>query len=529
MPDATTVLIVDDNFDDRETYSRLLKRQAQHTYRLFEAENGEEAIRLCREHNPDCILLDYSLPGRDGIAILEEIRANNMFAAVIMLTGQGNEKIAVEVMKAGAQDYLVKGTISADTLQRGIANAITQQRLAAKLEQQRQSLEIFTRAMAHDLKEPLRTIKSFGRIVHGSEDLPSASRDLMDFVLKAADNMESLINSISRYTRLEAYNTVVREVVSFADVLDETKSNLRQQIESRKARIINEGLGSIEGDEALLTQLLQNLISNAINYCTSATPEIRVRTEYKPGFCQLFVADNGPGIAAEFHETIFKPFKRLVGREKEGSGLGLAICRKIVELHGGTIHCDSAAGEGAVFIATFPSSETIATTQGSQNFGEAPPASYGSVDPVQMRMADVLLVEDSPADVHLTRLKLMDMEHVRFNLHVTTNGKEAMAWLESRIAQLGSPGIDLMLLDINMPIMDGFQVLESLSADRRLVDIPVCMLSTSSDEIDLQRARARGAKAYMVKPASCAQLKDALKSITSLHLLEDNGGYRLSA
>jgi CheY-like chemotaxis protein len=86
-----------------------------------------------------------------------------------------------------------------------------------------------------------------------------------------------------------------------------------------------------------------------------------------------------------------------------------------------------------------------------------------------------------------------------------------------------------MLLDINMPIMDGFQVLESLSADRRLVDIPVCMLSTSSDEIDLQRARARGAKAYMVKPASCAQLKDALKSITSLHLLEDNGGYRLSA
>jgi CheY-like chemotaxis protein len=113
----------------------------------------------------------------------------------------------------------------------------------------------------------------------------------------------------------------------------------------------------------------------------------------------------------------------------------------------------------------------------------------------------------------------MRREKVNFNLHVATNGREAMRLLEQRAGIPDEPQIDLMLLDINMPIMDGFEVLNALSADHRLNRIPVCVLSTSSDESDMQRAKDLGALAYMIKPPTLQQLEEALEEVDTLELL----------
>ncbi|MGO8654459.1 ATP-binding protein, partial [Rhizobium ruizarguesonis] len=196
----------------------------------------------------------------------------------------------------------------------------------------------------------------------------------------------------------------------------------------------------------------------------------------------------GPGIDPEHRELIFQPFKRLVGRGIEGTGLGLAICRRIAQMHGGSIWCEAENGPGATFILEVPLAETRST----------PPAASAiphSARPAEQpgegsgRLAEVLLVEDSPADIQILKIKLMRREKVNFNLHVATNGREAMRLLEERAGIADVPQIDLMLLDINMPIMDGFEVLHALSADVRLKQIPVCILSTSSDESDMRRAR----------------------------------------
>jgi CheY-like chemotaxis protein len=133
------------------------------------------------------------------------------------------------------------------------------------------------------------------------------------------------------------------------------------------------------------------------------------------------------------------------------------------------------------------------------------------------RPAEVLLVEDSPADVQI-EIKLMKREKVKLNLHIANNGRDAMRLLEERAIGGRDPPIDLMLLDINMPIMDGFEVLSALSANGRLNRMPVCVLSTSSDEDDRQRAKALGARAYMVKPPTLRQLELALKGIDTLDL-----------
>lgn len=349
------ILIIDDSEDDREAFRRMLSR-ASTSYELIEAASGEDGVRLCREHSPDCILLDYSLPGRNGVAVLEEIRRSHPFAAAVMLTGQGNETVAVDVMKAGAQDYFTKDSVSREALERAIANAVGRQELAAKLEEQRQSLEIFSRAMAHDLKEPLRTIRSFGGIVQESPSLSEDDRALMGHVLRAAGNMEELIAAITRYTRVESQGRITATQVSIADVMSQVRANLLKQIEASGATIVEHDLAMIDGDASLLVQLLQNLVSNAMRHCADAPPRIEVSMTHGPGGVELRVDDDGPGIAQPCRETIFQPFKRLVGRDVEGTGLGLAICRRIAELHAATIRCEDAPGGGARFVIAFPTS-----------------------------------------------------------------------------------------------------------------------------------------------------------------------------
>lgn len=356
------VLIIDDSEDDREAFRRMLSKGSA-DYEIMEAASGEEGVRLYHEFRPDCVLLDYSLPGRNGVAVLREIRSAYPFAAAVMLTGQGSEAVAVGVMKAGAQDYFTKDNVSRDALERAMANAVGRQELASKLEEQRQSLEIFSRAMAHDLKEPLRTIRSFGGIVLNSDSLSDEDRTLMGHVLRAAGSMEELITAITRYTRLESQGHIVLEPVPIAGVVRQVRANLLRQIEASGAAVREQNLSTLRGNGPLLVQLLQNLVSNSIRYCVGAPPVIDVSMAEAPDGTELRVADNGPGVPAAHRNEIFRPFKRLVGREVEGSGLGLAICRRIAELHGATIRCGEAAGGGALFILTVPPEASRATDQ----------------------------------------------------------------------------------------------------------------------------------------------------------------------
>lgn len=518
MADDCSILIIDDNMDDREVYRRMLARVAGTTYVVFEAETGDQGLAMNSRIRPSCILLDYSLPGRDGLGVLADILKEDPAANVIMLTGQGNETVAVEVMKSGARDYLTKDSLSPQSLHRCIQNAIMHGTLEAKLEQKRQSLEIFTRAMAHDLKEPLRTIKSFSKMLHGSSALPTEDRELLDYILSAADHMEDLIVKVSGFTKLEVSSELELKPVALSAVLDQVEDNLRQQVESRQAVIIRGTVPEVMGDGTLLIQLLQNLVSNAIRYCEDGIPEVRISASVAGDICRLVVSDNGPGIDPEHRELIFQPFKRLVGRGIEGTGLGLAICRRIAQLHAGSIWCEAKPGPGARFILEVPLART-ATAQPATSPAMGTTRHVDQSADNAGRLAEVLLVEDSPADIQLLKIKLMRREKVNFNLHVATNGREAMRLLEERAGVSQGPQIDLMLLDINMPIMDGFEVLHALSADDRLNRIPVCILSTSSDESDMQRARDLGAFAYMVKPPTLQQLEHAIEDVDSLELL----------
>jgi signal transduction histidine kinase len=135
MADAPILLlIVDDSPEDRELYRRLLAQDGEHAYEFLDAETGDEGLQLAHERIPDCLLLDYRLPDVDGLEFLARLRAERLIP-VIVLTGQGNEAVAVEAMKSGAQDYLLKGSVTRDRLQQAVRNAIEKVALRRKVEE----------------------------------------------------------------------------------------------------------------------------------------------------------------------------------------------------------------------------------------------------------------------------------------------------------------------------------------------------------------------------------------------------------
>ena len=523
MTEKTTVLIIDDSEDDRELYRRTLKKSDDAVYDIIEAETGEEGLAKIAQNSPGCVLLDYSLPGRNGVEVLKRLRADHPFVPVVMLTGQGNETVAVTAMQEGAQNYISKATITPESLQRAIRVAIEHCTMEKRIHEQRGSLEIFTRALAHDLKEPIRTIKSFLSIINAHEPLSEKGQGYFNYIQNAADRMAALIDAVYFYTRLDGSpQEIAKEACYAAIVLEEAKADISALIRERNAQISSDTLPKVTANRRQFAQVLQNLMCNAIQHCQT-DPVIHIDAVEGPTHWSFRVTDNGPGIDEAQRAKIFEPFKRLAQPKAQGLGLGLAICKKIVETHGGKIWCEAGAQKGTTFVFTIPkdASEITAATQTTTGtIAHAEPA-----EAEERPMANLLLVDDNEADIELTRIMLFEEAGLQCNLLVAHDAYEAMSILRAAANKPGT--VDLLLLDINMPGMDGFELLENMRAEDALRDMPVVMCTTSGYDKDMERAKRLGAMGYLTKPAEMNRMKPVLDRIATLDLRRESKGYTL--
>ncbi len=382
---------------------------------------------------------------------------------------------------------------------------------SARIQQQHESLEVFTHALAHDLKEPVRTVRAFSDLIAEGEAGDSEAL-YFDFIRKAADRMGMLVETVYSYTRLHDPSRAVKTTVDAGDALTGAEDSLRQLIQAAGARIEAAKLPMVDADAAQLSQVFQNLIANAIKH-TTGPAHVRIDARDDGAHWHFTVADNGPGIAESDLHRIFQPFKRLRLNE-DGAGLGLAICAKIVAMHGGRIWCESREGEGATFHFTLPKAADEVRA------ADVPAAKGAGPEGQAAALAHVLLVDDREADIELTRILLRDRDKAEFDLTVARSGREALETL--RKARLSGERFDLILLDINMPGMDGFETLEALRREGDFADMAVVMCTGSTQDSDLEQARKLGAAGYMVKPASLAQLRPMLDAVPALRW-QDNG------
>jgi signal transduction histidine kinase len=366
------ILIADDDEGDRKQIKRAI-RQSGLSAECTESASIKDAVAACDGCEFDCVIIDYQLPGEDGLEGITALHSRLPYLAIIMSTGHGDETIAAEAMKRGADDYVSKSRINPFSVQLAIENALEKCTLRRKVLQQQKELENFARVLVHDLRGPASSIETYAtrmgeKLQKG--DLTKAFQ-CADWVIETSRRMNRLIETLHRYTMADA--KVEFGTVDMNQVFEAARANLHSLIEESGASVTADILPPVNGDAPQLIQLLQNLIANGIKYCDKPVACIhvstldRVASPSNESLWSFSVTDNGIGIPKAKHKWIFEPFTRLTaGRGRDGTGLGLATCKKLIERHGGRIWCEPEPASGAVFCFTLSPAERNIGTLTSQ-------------------------------------------------------------------------------------------------------------------------------------------------------------------
>ncbi|MFP4410372.1 sensor histidine kinase [Coleofasciculus sp.] len=392
------VLIVDDQPNNLRLLSTTLTEAG---YRVRNAISAKMALMGIEKALPQLILLDIMMPQMDGYELCQHLKSNErtQHIPVIFLSALDNEWDKVKAFDVGGTDYITKPFHVKEVLSR-VNNQLTivrqqqhiveqnqqlqyqnqqLQQLNAELIRSNQDLEEFARIASHDLRSPLQTMKAFGQLFCQKYQslLDDKAAHYMNRILEAGDRMEQLIQDLLNYSRVETQGEEF-EPTDCNQVVESVLANLDSVIQQQDAVITCEHLPIVMADGIQLVQLFQNLISNALKFCSpEVAPEIKIAAELRQKTSSLSdesamvlpstpeptqvnewvfrIEDNGIGMEAAYFERIFKVFQRLhTNEEYPGTGIGLSICQKIVEHHGGQIWVESSPGVGTTFYFTIP-------------------------------------------------------------------------------------------------------------------------------------------------------------------------------
>lgn len=321
----------------------------------------QEFTDLVRRNFYDVILADYKLPNWNGLETVEILRREGLDIPVMMVSGALGELMAVECLKQGAADYVLKDDLARlpDSVRRGMRekklrdeNKQGQDELARS----NRDLEQFAYVASHDLQEPLRMVATYTQLLaeRYKGKLDADADKYIRYAVDGALRMQVLVRDLLAFSRFGRQDTELA-AIDCNRVMETVLQNLDAAIKDSGAQVQYQPLPTVTADGSQLVQVLQNLIANAMKFHDKEPPVIQVSCERKGREWIFAVADNGIGIAPEHAEAIFVIFKRLHTRtEYPGSGIGLSICKKIVEHHGGRIWVESAYSHGCTFYFALP-------------------------------------------------------------------------------------------------------------------------------------------------------------------------------
>jgi two-component system sensor histidine kinase/response regulator len=364
---AARILVVDDEAPLMKAICDTLRDRGYVTNGFT---SGHAALETIEKGKFDLLISDLMMPELDGISLIQRALKLDSDLVAIMMTGEGTIASAVEAMKMGALDYILKPfkfsavlpvitrALSIRTLR--IENAELQRNLVqrtAELEITNQELEAFSYSISHDLRAPLRALDGFSKILLNrySEDLPGDAKRLLGNIIASSQRMTQLIQDLLSLSRLGVQQIQIR-TISMSLLVRETLEEL-QKIQDNPAIVVEvDDLPDCKGDSSLLKQVLLNLLSNAFKFTRHCEkPVVHVGGNIENEKALYFVRDNGVGFDMNYVYKIFGVFQRLHTQEEfEGTGVGLSIVRRIVIRHGGQIWAEAALNSGATFYFTLP-------------------------------------------------------------------------------------------------------------------------------------------------------------------------------
>ncbi|MGB7272086.1 MAG: ATP-binding protein [Geitlerinemataceae cyanobacterium] len=362
---ALKILLVEDNSADARILQKFLTSiDRMPEFEISWVDRLDEALQSLGNQTFNAILLDLGLPDSQGLETVRQIYEKAPKIPIVVLTGLDDEELAVEALRQGAQDYLIKGEMNRPWLVRAIHYAIERQQIIEQLQQlnnelarSNRELEQFAYIASHDLQQPLMSISAFAQLItmKSGGNLDPKVHGYLTQILQAVTRMQQLIGDLLAYSRIGIGDRPT-EPTDCNPVLEEVLGDLRGEIDRSGAVVTADALPVVRADPRQMVQLLTNLIGNAIKYRSDDTaPRIHIAVESQPDKWRFEVCDNGIGIESEYFDRIFQIFQRLhSAKAYPGTGIGLASCKKIVESYGGEIWVESTLNSGSSFYFTLP-------------------------------------------------------------------------------------------------------------------------------------------------------------------------------
>jgi signal transduction histidine kinase/CheY-like chemotaxis protein len=349
----------------------------------------------------------------------------------------------------------------------------------------------FLSRMSHELRTPMNAIMGFAQLLESDQETPLTpdQADNVREILHAGQHLLELINEVLDLARIEAGRIELSlEPVEVLSLIGECMALLQPLTFGRQIelKLDVDDTCTVQADRLRLRQILLNLLSNAVKYNRekgSVWISCRPAAEDK---VRIAVHDSGRGIAAEALPRLFKPFERIESAYDgiEGAGIGLALSKRLVEAMDGTIGVESVAGEGSTFWVELPAAEAEVYQPSGSSVAEAMQNTY-------VTARTVLYIEDNPANLRLVQKVIATHTHL-----LLLGARTAELGLD--LARTHLP--DIILLDINLPGMNGFEALRQLRNDPVTADIPVIAISANAMERDIKKGLNAGFTDYLTKP-----------------------------
>jgi two-component system sensor histidine kinase ChiS len=509
--------------------------EARSQVSIAEAEK-EEALRSLMEQEADLLRKELELSQLEM-----ETTQLAMEKMALEKTNMENE-IALQ-KKQKRNNWLIAGIGCAVLFALGLwqwfrfrqqkAQAAIESSKAAELKKVDQLKDQFLANTSHELRTPLNGIIGLAEALYQNDMTTAVRQENLSLIISAGKRLNKLVNNLLDFSKIHNERIELHlkslELRSLVEVVIRIYQPLAQRKSLLLTNLVPANLPFVQADEDRLRQVLHNLIGNALKFTSRGSISVQARASQNG--VEISVADTGIGIAKDKQEAIFQAFVQADGsirREHTGTGLGLSISRELVEIMGGRMWVQSEPGKGAVFFFTLPTTEqqpeplSLTDSESALSRPQLPLPSNGksseevasaSLLPLSEKKAfQILVVDDEPINHEVLRHHLSDS---RYQLTLTHDGKEALEALN------GKKKYDLVLLDIMMPRMSGFEVCQEIRKKYPPSELPVIMVTAKNQVEDLVAGLAHGANDYIAKPFSRDELLARIQTHLNLYNLNE--------
>ncbi len=507
MKQPATILVVEDESSLLEVIVDLLQvAMPSYEVRVLPAGDGETALRLMDQETPDLIISDVMMPRMDGHELLKRVRERIPWVHIpfVFLTAKGKRQDVLEGRRLGAELYITKPFSSVELIELVESQLQRTFELRALREKRLSSLKRdILQILNHDFRTPLTYVTAYYEMLaDGLHNLEEANHlhDYLKGIQNGSLRLTHLIQDLIQILELrtgEMAALVEREaevIDDVGDILVQAGRAREQDAKARQLRLdykIADDLPPVYGHRQSLRNALDRLIDNAVKFTPgkrAGESVIRLRASAQEGWVSLSVSDEGIGFPEYVASQLFEPFYQhnRPTLEQQGSGSGLAIARGVVELHNGRIVVESDEGLGSTFEVTLPA---------YQGDGDRP-----AMAATPRRPATILLVEDDR--FLLAGLQeLLEVFDGKYRLNVLTaqNGMMGLKMLEQHRP-------DLIISDVMMPVMDGYEFLHQVRQRPAWLQIPFIFLTARGEQEDIHFGLRSGVEEYIPKPYDVDEL-----------------------